>query len=717
MTKNRYASVAVFRPIPSTFEYTVPRNLANSVEEGTICLVPFREELERGIVLDVNLEPSYEGPRKPIKEIISHQPLQKSLIELARWLSYSTLTPLGQVFNRMIPPDTTSVPRSVKKIKLEKSFGEVHEYIEGNEKKAPKQAELLECLLSADEPIIKKELLKRANSSSSPLRALQDKGIVGEISRPEIEKREAVIIDKTERDFPDLVSSIKKDIDELPGSFGKYATYETGDERLAIYLEIVRSITAGSGTVLILAPSVIRAEELTELIGESLDLVTLSYHSDLTGGELSQRWNLARTGEVDVFVGVLSAAYLPVSPLGGIIVEGEGNRNYELKEQDPKGNLVETSLKRAELEDVPVILGGSSPSVRSYLRLKQGEFCQLGQNFPSGLDRSANLSTEVTTRQSGEDGLSEGLRRALKRNYDEGGSAVIIGEKTGASSAAICENCDQVIRCSDCKVPLIYRTSGNLGICPYCGTRQDLLVCPNCGSDDIKFIGGGLEKTEQEIDSLLPGAKVRRFDSQKESWAKFSGLFARVLEGDIDVLLGTSLISSLYLNASVPLVGLLDLDILLNRPTYRSTELLWERILSGYGLVKPGGKLFFQGFRLNQFPFKLIESGSWKELYEMELGSRRKLGYPPFKELIEVQVQGVEEDGVKKDLAELRGRLEDLGAGIEVISSVDGGSGDKKGRIRSSLMVKAEKLEVFLDEINREIQESNRERLRLNPFS
>ncbi|MBS3814930.1 hypothetical protein KGY63_06085, partial [Candidatus Bipolaricaulota bacterium] len=312
---------------------------------------------------------------------------------------------------------------------------------------------------------------------------------------------------------------------------------------------------------------------------------------------------------------------------------------------------------------------------------------------------------------------SEGLRRALKRNYDEGGSAVIIGEKTGASSAAICENCDQVIRCSDCKVPLIYRTSGNLGICPYCGTRQDLLVCPNCGSDDIKFIGGGLEKTEQEIDSLLPGAKVRRFDSKKESWAKFSGLIARVLEGDIDVLLGTSLISSLYLNASVPLVGLLDLDILLNRPTYRSTELLWERILSGYGLLNPGGKLFFQGFRLNQFPFELIESGSWKELYEMELGSRRQLGYPPFKELIEVQVQGVEEDGVKKDLAELRGRLEDLGAGIEVISSVDGGSVDKKGRVRSSLMVKAEKLEVFLDEINREIQESNRERLRLNPFS
>ncbi|MFW6111436.1 MAG: hypothetical protein ACOC7Z_00265 [Candidatus Bipolaricaulota bacterium] len=716
MTKNRYASVTVFRPIPSTFEYTVPRNLIDSVEEGTICLVPFREELERGIVLEVNLEPSYEGPRKPIKEIISHQPLEETLIELAKWLSYSTLTPLGQVLNRMIPPDLSSAPRPVKKVKLEKSFGEVHEYIEQNEKKAPKQAELLECLLSADEPMVKKELLKRASSSSSPLRALQDKGIVGEISRPEIEKREAVYIDKSEGDFPDLVSSIKKDIDELPGSFGKYATYETGDERLAIYLEIVKSIT-GSGTALVLAPNVIRAEELTELIGERLDLVTLSYHSDLTGGELSQRWNLARTGEVDVFVGVLSAAYLPISPLGGIIVEGEGNRNYELKEQDPKGNLVETSLKRAELEDVPVILGGSSPSVRSYLRLKQGEFCQLGQNFPSGLDRSVNLSAEGTARQSREGGLSEGLRRALKRNYDEGGSAVIVGEKTGTSSAAICENCDKVIRCPECKVPLIYRTSGNLGICPYCRTRQDLLVCPNCGSDDIKFIGGGLEKTEQEIDLLLPGAKVRRFDSQKESWAKFSGLITRVLEGDIDVLLGTSLISSFYLNASVPLVGLLDLDILLNRPTYRSTELLWERILSGYSLVEPEGKLFFQGFRLDQFPFELIESGRWEELYEMELGSRRKLDYPPFKELIEVQIQGIEEDGVKKNLAELRGRLEDLGAGVEVIGSLDRSSGDKKGRVQSSLMVKAEKLEVFLDEINREIQESDRERLRLNPFS
>jgi len=94
MTKNRYASVAVFRPIPSTFEYTVPPSLADSVEQGSVCLVPFREELERGVVLGVSREPSYEGPRKPIEEIISHQPLQKSLVELARWLSYSTLTPL-----------------------------------------------------------------------------------------------------------------------------------------------------------------------------------------------------------------------------------------------------------------------------------------------------------------------------------------------------------------------------------------------------------------------------------------------------------------------------------------------------------------------------------------------------------------------------------------------------------------------------------------------
>lgn len=716
MTKNRYASVAVFRPIPSTFEYTVPPNLANSVEQGSICLVPFREELERGVVLDVSLEPSYEGPRKPIEETISHQPLQEPLVELAKWLSYSTLTPLGQVFNRMIPPDPTSAPRSVKKIKLENSFGEVHEYIERNEKKAPKQAELLECLLSADEPIEKKELLERANSSRSPLRTLKDKGIVSEISRPELEKRELAFIDKTKKNFPDLKSSIKKEIDRLPGSFGKCATYETGDKRLAIYLEIVRSLT-GSGTVLMLAPNVIRAEELTELIWERLDLVSLSYHSDLTGGELSQRWNLARNGEVDVFVGVLNAAYLPISPLGGIIVEGEGNRNYELREQDPKGNLVETSLKRAELENVPIILGGSSPSVRSYFRLKQGEFCQLGQSFPSGLDRSVNLSTEGTAGQSGEVGLSDGLRRALKRNYDEGHSAVIIGEKTGASSAAICESCDEVIRCPDCKVPLIYRTSGNLGICPYCGTRQDLLVCPNCGSDDIKFIGGGLEKTEQEINSLLPGAKVRRFDSQKESWTKFSKLVTRVLKGNIDVLLGTSLIGSLYLNAGVPLVGLLDLDILLNRPTYRSTELLGERILSGYGLLNPGGKLFLQGFRLDQFPVELIESGRWKELYEMELGSRRQMGYPPFKELIEIQIQGIEEDQVEKTIADLRGRVDDLGGGVEVISSIDGGPGDKQGRVRSSLMVKAEKLEIFLDEINREIQKGDREKLRLNPFS
>ncbi|MBS3788263.1 hypothetical protein KGY79_08735, partial [Candidatus Bipolaricaulota bacterium] len=569
MTSGGYANVAVFRPIRSTFEYAIPDRLKDETSIGSICRLPFRGESVRGVVLEVREEPNYEGERKLIKEIVSRDPLPRSIIELANWLSRTTLTPIGQVLNRFVPGDLSVRPRTEDKVELDTSFGTVRSFIERNKKKSPKQVELLEFLLALDEPIEKNELLRKANSSRSPLKALKEKDIVEIASLPEIERQEVRTPGRLSSSLNlEREVQVKPELEE--DDFAQYAVHGTGDRRLATYLEVIRNLK-GEGTILILAPNVIRAEELRKMAREELDIIGLSYHSALTDGEISSRWNLARSDEVDVFFGALSTIYLPVPSLKAIIAEGDGDRNFDLTEQDPKGNLIETARKRAELEGVPLIIGGRGPSARSYYQIATGALETMDGNFPEGFNKSVDMALEAPGKGSGDQALGPGLKRALKRSYREEGPILIVGSKKGASSAAICAECGEVVRCQDCDVPLTFIGSGNYGVCPYCGSKANLFVCENCGSDELKFIGSGLEKAEAEVQSLLPKAEVRRFGSQGEKWKDFLKLAGEVLSGEVDVLLGTSLVESFYFQGKSALICLLDLDLVSNRPSYRST--------------------------------------------------------------------------------------------------------------------------------------------------
>ena len=715
MALPNYAEVAVFRPIRRTFEYSIPGGLKKETSVGSVCRLPFRGETVRGLVLDLNEEPSYEGEQKKLKEIITGEPLSEEIIGLARWLSYTTLTPIGQVLNRFVPADLSVRPRTEDRVELRASFEEISEFLELQERRAPKQVELVEYLLTADETVEKNELLRETDSSRSPLEALKEKGLVEITPLPEIRSPEGGL----SGEVPSFQPRSRKSsaFSELKsGRFRQYTVNGPADQRLADYLELTEKLSDG-GTVIIMAPNVIRAEELTELVRKRLNLVTFSYHSDLTRGEISYRWNLATTGEPDVFVGVLSAIYLSVPRLSAVIVEGDGERNYELVDRDPKGNAIETARKRAELEGVPLVIGGTGPSVRSYNGVNSGEIEELRSGFSGGFGKSVNLSLESPPSGSGARAVGSGLMKAIKRNYRENQSVVIIGGKKGSSGAAVCEECGEIVRCSDCEVPLTFTGTGNYGVCPYCGFRQNLVVCDNCGSDELNFIGSGLETAESEIRSVIPGAEVIRFDSQEDSWEDFLETAAEVLNGQVDVLLGTKLVASLFFHGRISLVGMLDLDLVTNRPSYRSTEYLIQRVLAGLDMVKGGGELFLQTGDSGGSPFDFIMNGELEELYESELKSRQRMGYPPFRDLLKIEVEGGEEAEARDVAMRLKRELTSGGANFDLLGPVDNKFGTRKGRYRSDLVVKAEDGADFLERIHSIVSKDDYREVRINPFA
>ena len=711
-----YARIAVFRPIPKLFEYSVSGEFQDRVTVGSICSVPFRGERVRGVVVELSEQPSFPGEKKSVSEVISDRPLSESLMDLARWISHRTLTPLGQVFHRMVPADLTVSPREKKVIELTGSFAEIRQFIEEKRSRAPKQVEILECLLTSDETVEKKYLLERADSSRSPLNSLLESDLIREVSLPELKSEGQEF--PCELDLAEPASDILEELEGLTNSFVRLALHSSGPELLGSYSRTVELIQE-RGTVFFLTSDVGRARWFSELFRRRLDLRSLTYHSGLTRGEQSYRWNTAKTGSVDVFVGVLNAIYLPVPDLGGIVIDDEGDRNFELKEQDPKGNLVEIALKRGELEGRPVVYSGVGPSIRSYHEMKTGSL-----NRPGGkaddLIRGPASGVEIRVQGSGSSGnsISEGFKRELRANFEKGKPAMVIGERAGPSNAAICDECGSILRCPDCQIPLAYSSSGRYGVCPYCGLKKEMLVCDNCGSEAIRFIGGGLEAIEKELAALLPTGNIRVFNSQAGSGQELSELFRELLRGDLDVLLGTRSLLTPFLAGKVPLLGLLDLDILLNRPTYRSTEFLFRRILKGANIVGPDGKLFLQGLRSEQLPLGAIASGKWRELYENELESRRRMNYPPHGELVEVSFQGRDVDSLEKAARTLKEKLEEEGLEGRVLGPMGEGSlgGDKSGS-RSRLMVKTDDLDGFLAKFHSVVNEEHREMIRLNPYS
>lgn len=716
MSLDSYASIAVFRPIPSKFEYLVPPCLQDDLRVGSVCSVPFRGESARGVVVNLHEEASFSGDKREINGVISDRPLSSALMELAGWICHQTFTPLGQVFHRMVPADLSQRPREKKVIELTGSFEAVREFVEKKRNRAPKQAEILECLLTSDEPVEKNDLLEMARSSRSPLKGLKERGLLKETSIPEIKTNRKEL--PFEIDLPEPPSGVLENIEDLSATFTKFSFYASGRELLPFYLKIVRTFVE-SGTVLFLTPDVTRASWLSELFRRELGLRALAYHSDLTGGEQSYRWNTALTGGVDVFVGVLSAVYLPLPTLGGIVIDGEGDRNFELKEQDPKGNLVEIALKRGEIEGRPVIYAGEAPSIRSYFEMKTGSLTPLDREGRRSITPSTRgVEIRVASYDSSDNPLSLGFKRELRENYEQGEPALIVGERAGPSNAAICDNCGSILRCPDCEIPLAYSGSGRHGVCPYCGLKKEMLVCDNCGSEAVRFIGGGLKAVEDELKFVLPGGNFRRIGPKRGSNRDLSKLLRGLIEGELDVLLGTRSLLTPFLADRISLLGLLDLDIVLNRPTYRSTEFLFQRILRSVDILESGGKVFLHGLRSDQLPLGAIASGKWHELYENELESRRRMSYPPLRELIEISFRGTDVKSSEEAAEDLKDKLNQLGVKDGLLGPMkEGQVGGRKDSTGSKLMVKTDDLEGVLERIHSVVDKENKGNIRLNPYS
>lgn len=496
-----------------------------------------------------------------------------------------------------------------------------------------------------------KEILNITGGSLSTLRSMEEKGIVEIYERAvernpikrEIPKYRKFIFNHEQYNaFSQVLQSIE---DEKNDNFLIHGV--TGSGKTEIYLQLVEEmIKRNKGTIILVPEISLTPQTIDRFVGRFGSEVAV-LHSKLSNGERFDQWLSIKTGKVKIVVGARSAVFAPFHNLGMIIIDEEHENTYK-SSQNPKYDTLEVALKRGELEGCMVVMGTATPSMETYYNALNGKFKLLElkeRATKSNLPEVVLVDMREELNNGNKSIFSFELYNALKQNLQMGKQSILFLNRRGFSSFVSCRSCGYVAKCHNCDISMTYHRSINKLRCHYCGnTESPPTTCPSCGSKFIKFFGIGTERVEEQTREQFPEAKIVRMDSDTTTEkGSFEAILERMKRGEIDILIGTQMISKGLDFPNVTLVGIIAADTTLNLPDFRSPEKAFQLVTQVAGRSGRGdtpGKVILQTYMPDHYSIIFSKAQDYISFYNTEIGLRNEFLYPPFINLISVLFYG-----------------------------------------------------------------------------
>ncbi len=551
----------------------------------------------------------------------------------------------------------TSITKKHEKwIKIKESDREKAYSLIGERSK--KQIIIYDYLLKV-EKISLRELLSSLSTSLSTLRNMEEKKIISIYEKEIIRNPVTRYIPKYNKHilnyqqysaFRVIMESIDKDKKE---NFLIHGV--TGSGKTEIYLQLVEEMISRNKDTIILVPEIsLTPQTIDRFVGRFGSKVAV-LHSKLSQGERFDQWRSIREGDVKIVVGARSAIFAPFSNLGLIIIDEEHESTYK-SSQNPKYDTLEVAIKRNELEGASTVMGTATPSIETYYNSINGKYklLELKERATEGDLPEVVL---IDMRQELENGnksiFSFELYNELKRNLENKKQTILFLNRRGFSTFVSCRSCGYVAKCQNCDISMTYHRNIDKLRCHYCGetsTTHD--VCPSCGSKYIKYFGIGTEKVEEQTRELFQGARVTRMDSDTTTEkGSFESILEEMKKGEIDILIGTQMISKGLDFPNVTLVGIIAADTTLNLPDFRSPEKAFQLITQVAGRSGRGdypGKVILQTYNPDHYSIVFSKDQDYKSFYNMEIALRKEFLYPPFINLISILIYGEDISKVKE---------------------------------------------------------------------
>ncbi len=692
--EERWAQVALPVPLRHALTYAVPPAWRDRLGPGQRVLVQLGPRKMTGVVLsvaDAAGPPPGGKTLRPLLDVLDQKPLlNEELLGFVLRAAEYYLCPPGEAVRAALPPGMSGAERGgrMPRVLAEPPTvlctrlvlpapGDPHEAL----RRAPARARLLARLPADGSEVLVSDLRRFHTQATQLLRALAANGWVELVRRPPPQDPLLLPAHGEPDISPTLTDEQRAVLNAIEGRLdsgqwrGILLHGVTGSGKTEIYLRAIARVLEAGGTALVLVPEIALTPQLVSRFRARLGALIGVLHSGLTPAQRRREWARLQAGEARVAIGARSAVFAPLKDLKIIVVDEEHDPSFK-QDDGFRYNGRDLALLRAQRLGAVAVLGSATPSLESYHSAQEGRFELLV--LPHRVTPQPLPEVEVVDLRrhrsgpTGQSVITSPLLNVLASVLEQGDQSILFINRRGYAPVAACESCGEALRCKDCSVTLTYHHRAGVLECHYCSHAEPLpKECPTCGAHEVHLLGAGTERVEQLLAELLrKDVRVARLDSDIAPGRGSESVLDRVRAGQVDILVGTQMVTKGHDLPNVRVVGVLLADSTLHFPDFRAGERTFQLLTQVAGRAGRGereGEVVIQTFMPDHPIVRLASHHDYVGFYEYEMESRRELGYPPVARLATIRLSSTEEGRVQHaadTLVAIANRLPEVQRGL-----------------------------------------------------
>ena len=584
------AEIILPLPLAQTYTYIVPQEFENQVAAGQRVSVNFgAKKLYMGIVAKI-FDGEHTKNLKPILQILDNKPIiTENQLKFWHQISEYYCAPLGDVYKAAVPA------------------------------------------------LLRKEDTKKRRNSRAVAQEIDEQARF-------LTAEQQICLQKIEEDFKEKNTVLLYGI--------------TSSGKTEIYIHLIIKALEQQSQVLLLVPEIGLTSQLVERLQRIFGEKLLAYHSKITDLQRAKIWNeFLQNTENKIVIGTRSSIFLPFKNLGLIIVDEEHDAAFKQNDASPRYNARSAAGFLGQIFGAKILLGSATPSIESYANAQFGKYgyAELTTRFlnielPDILLIDIN---EMYYKKRMRGHFSLELIEKIEHTLAKKEQVILFQNRRGFSLAQECPDCGFVRKCPKCDVSLTWHKFTNSLSCHYCGyVVQNQRVCQNCGSVNLTNRGFGTEQVEQEAAALFPNAKIGRldFDTTRKK-AAFGEIIADFEQKNLDILVGTLMVSKGIDFSNVGLVGVMNADNLMNFPDFRAHENAFQTLVQVSGRAgrkSARGNVLIQTFSPQSTLLQCVQNNDYHQFFKTQMAERQIFTYPPYCRLMQLTLKHKNEDIVQK---------------------------------------------------------------------
>ncbi|MEJ7776727.1 MAG: primosomal protein N' [Sphingomicrobium sp.] len=669
-------------------DYRVPDGMA--VEPGSVVVAPLGPRQLVGVVWDperLATDEIGDNRLRPLNAVLDVPPVPAPLRRLCEWTADYYLSPLASVL-RMVLPSSAALdgPRQLT------------EYAptgRAPERMTPQREKALAAIYGRQGTV--RELAAAAQVSDAVMRGLVH---AGALERVLVDADRPLAIPAADHAPPELTDEQRGAAASLARGVGNgfdpvLLDGVTGSGKTEVYFEAIAQALRHDRQVLVLLPEIALTEPFLKRFEARFGCAPVAWHSDLRSSQRRRAWRGIASGEAKVVVGARSALFLPYPNLGLIVVDEAHEPSFK-QEDGVHYHARDVAVMRAMFEDIPIVLSSATPAIESRHMVEIGRYREVtlphrfaGASMPEM--RAVDLTKDPPPRGRW---LAPSLVAELETNLERGEQSLLFLNRRGFAPLTLCRHCGHRFQCPNCTAWMVEHRLMRRLACHHCGhVMPPPSACPECGAEDsLVPCGPGVERIADEVAELFPDARTAIVTSDT-IWsparaAEFVGAMER---GEIDIVIGTQLVTKGYHFPNLTLVGVVDADLGLAGGDLRAAERSFQQIQQVAGRAGRGdkpGRVLVQSHEPDAPVIAALVSGDSVGFYAAESEARREAAMPPFGRLAAIVVSA-EAALEAEDVARRIGNAAPLVEDMAVFGPAPAPLAMLRGRHRQRLLVHA----------------------------